>query len=129
MHAHQCRHLHGHRYVLELSVSGKIRNDLDDAANNGMIADFGVVKTLLKTHLIDFWDHAFLVWEKDFAVVNFLKTLPKHKTVILKNVPTAENLAQEALHILMPVFHAQELKITALKLFETPNNWAEIFPR
>ncbi len=124
-HQHQCKHLHGHRYVLELSVVGEIKQQ-DGACDNGMVADFGVLKSILKTHLIDLWDHAFLVWEKDEKIVRFLQTLPNHKTVILKNVPTVENLAQTAFAILNPVLSEKNLKINRLKLYETPNSWAQI---
>ena len=124
-HQHQCRHLHGHRYILEVGVSGEVK-DCHGAPDNGMVADFSHIKEILKTHLVKKWDHAFLVWEKDAAVLNFLKTLPEHKTVVFPNVPTVENLVQAAFDILSPIFEAQNLKITSLKLFETPNSWAEI---
>ena len=32
-HASQCRHLHGHRYVIEISLSGNIIDKAGDAAN------------------------------------------------------------------------------------------------
>ena len=124
-HQHQCRHLHGHRYVLEVGISGEIKNE-NGAPDNGMIADFSKIKEILETHLIQKWDHAFLVWENDSAVLNFLKTLPNHKTVVFKKVPTVENLVLAAFDILSPIFSEQNLKITSLKLFETPNAWAQI---
>ncbi len=124
-HQHQCRHLHGHRYVLEVGISGEIKNE-NGAPDNGMVADFSKIKEILETHLIQKWDHAFLVWENDSAVLNFLKTLPNHKTVVFKKVPTVENLVLAAFDILSPIFSEQNLKITSLKLFETPNAWAQI---
>ena len=124
-HQHQCRHLHGHRYVLEVGISGAIKNE-NGAPDNGMVADFSKIKAILETHLIQKWDHAFLVWENDSVVLNFLNSLPNHKTVVFKKVPTVENLVLAAFDILSPVFAEQNLKITSLKLFETPNAWAEI---
>ena len=124
-HQHQCRHLHGHRYVLEVGISGEIKNE-NGAPDNGMVADFSKIKEILETHLIQKWDHAFLVWENDSAVLNFLKTLPNHKTVVFKKVPTVENLVLAAFDILSPIFSEQNLKITSLKLFETPHAWAQI---
>ncbi len=127
-HLHHCRHLHGHRYVLELTITGALKNQ-NGAPDNGMIADFGELKSLLNQHLVEVWDHAFLAWEEDRAVLSFLNTLPEHKTVILKNVPTVENLAKEAFQILSPILEGKNLKIARLKLFETPNSWAEVFPQ
>ena len=100
-HKSQCRHLHGHRYAIEITLSGDIINKAGDAAN-GMVMDFSQVKDLAKTHLVDLWDHAFLAYRGDTAVVAFLQSMPGHKTVILDVVPTAENLAAEAFRILDP---------------------------
>jgi 6-pyruvoyltetrahydropterin/6-carboxytetrahydropterin synthase len=44
--------------------------------------DFSEVKSLAKAHVVDLWDHAFLVYCGDRAVVDFLTTLPDHKTVL-----------------------------------------------
>src|SRR5574343_1797841 len=94
-HKSQCRHLHAHRYAIEITLSGNIINKAGDAAN-GMVMDFSQVKDLAKRHLVDEWDHAFLAYAGDKAIVDFLSTLPGHKTVILDRVPTAENLARLA---------------------------------
>jgi len=61
-------------------------------------------------------------------VVNFLASLPEHKTVILDCVPTAENLAQKAFTILAAVYrdiYGNHLRLDRLRLYETPNCWAE----
>lgn len=127
-HKSQCRNLHGHRYVLELTLAGVIV-DQDGASDNGMIMDFSDVKLLAKQHLVDQWDHAFLVYEKDAAVREFLDSLPDHKTVVLSRVPTVENLAQLAFESLRGVYlkrYGRDLRLTRIKLYETPNCWAEV---
>jgi 6-pyruvoyltetrahydropterin/6-carboxytetrahydropterin synthase len=91
-HKSQCRHLHGHRYAIEITLGGQIIRQEGDAAN-GMVMDFSEVKALAKAHLVDLWDHAFLAYAGDMPIITFLKTLPEHKTVILDCIPTAENLA------------------------------------
>ena len=63
-HRSQCRHLHGHRYVIEITLSGAIIDKAGDAAN-GMVMDFSKVKDLAKQHLVDAWDHAFLAFSGD----------------------------------------------------------------
>ena len=73
-------------------------------------------------------DHAFLVYAGDKAVVEFLQTLPDHKTVVLDVVPTAENLAAEAFRILDSAYHdvyANQLRLERVRLYETPNCWAD----
>ena len=126
-HKSQCRHLHGHRYAIEITLSGHIIQQAGDAAN-GMVMDFSEVKSLAKTHLVDEWDHAFLVFSGDTAVVQFLDSMPGHKTVILDCVPTAENLAQKAFDCLDAVYrdtYGNQLRLEQVRLYETPNCWAD----
>ena len=126
-HRSQCRHLHGHRYALEITLSGDVIRRDGDAAN-GMVMDFSEVKALAKTHVVDVWDHAFLVYAGDQPVVNFLRSMPEHKTVELDCVPTAENLASLAFRILDTVYqdtYANHLRLEQVRLYETPNCWAD----
>jgi 6-pyruvoyltetrahydropterin/6-carboxytetrahydropterin synthase len=127
-HKSQCRNLHGHRYALHITLTGDVV-DQDGQSDNGMIMDFSEVKSLAKTHLVDVWDHAFLVYEKDAAVKEFLESLPEHKTVVLQRVPTVENLASIAFDILKKVYqsrYGRNLRLCKVVLYETPNCWAEI---
>lgn len=126
-HKSQCRHLHGHRYAIEITLSGEIIRQDGDAAN-GMVMDFSEVKAIAKTHVVDVWDHAFLVFRGDTRIVEFLGSLPDHRTVILDCVPTAENLAEEAFRILDPVYrdtYGNHLQLQRVRLYETPNCWAD----
>lgn len=126
-HASQCRHLHGHRYAIEITLAGDVINRAGDAAN-GMVMDFSEVKALAKRHVVEAWDHAFLVFAGDRAVVDFLQSMPGHKTVILDCVPTAENLAQLAFKLLDNVYrdtYGNHLRLHRVRLYETPNCWAD----
>jgi 6-pyruvoyltetrahydropterin/6-carboxytetrahydropterin synthase len=127
-HKSQCRNLHGHRYTLEITLVGAVIEE-EGSSDNGMIMDFSDVKTLAKQHLVDVWDHAFLAYEKDTAVLEFLASLPNHKTVVIDRIPTVENLARTAFDILNSVFrdrYGTGLRLQKLVLHETPNCWAEI---
>lgn len=126
-HGSQCRHLHGHRYVLEITLAG---DPIATAGrpDTGMVMDFGDVKRIAQQHLVNLWDHAFLVFAGDTAVVDFLASMPGHKTVILPCIPTAENLAREAFLILDPLFadcYGNHLQLHRIRLYETPNCWAD----
>ena len=126
-HKSQCRHLHGHRYAIEITLSGDIIRQ-DGNAANGMVMDFSEIKTLAKQHLVDCWDHAFLAYAGDTPIIDFLKTLPDHKTVILDCVPTAENLAEKAFTILDAIYRdtfGNQLRLDRVRLYETPNCWAD----
>lgn len=126
-HQSQCRHLHGHRYTLEVTLSGDIVR-ADGRPENGMVMDFSDVKAIAKSHVVDRWDHAFLAYRNDAAVVDFLASLPGHKTVLLDAVPTAENLARIAFAILDAAYvdvFANHLRLERVRLYETPNCWAD----
>jgi 6-pyruvoyltetrahydropterin/6-carboxytetrahydropterin synthase len=126
-HASQCRHLHGHRYVLEVTLSGDIIK-ADGQPVNGMVMDFADVKRIANEQVVNRWDHAFLVYRGDSLVVDFLATVPGHKTVELDVVPTAENLAAVAFRILDAAYqdiYGNHLRLERVRLYETPNCWAD----
>ncbi|MGB7816472.1 MAG: 6-carboxytetrahydropterin synthase QueD [Methylotenera sp.] len=126
-HKSQCRNLHGHRYALEITLSGDIITQ-EKASENGMVMDFSDVKNIAKKCVVDVWDHAFLVYIEDKAVLDFLNSLPNHKTVIFSSVPTAENMAAEAFRILNSEYkdtYGNHLKLERVRLYETPNSWAD----
>ena len=127
-HDGQCCHLHGHRYAIEVTLTGEVANH-PGKADDGMVLDFGDIKKLTNQYVVDLWDHAFLVAKEDEGLVTFLATLPNHKTVIMDHVPTVENLATAAFAILKPVFDKAfdgRLELSCIRLYETPNCWADV---
>jgi 6-pyruvoyltetrahydropterin/6-carboxytetrahydropterin synthase len=126
-HKSQCRNLHGHRYAIEITLSGDIIQQ-EDSSENGMVMDFSDVKTIARRSVVDVWDHAFLVYKDDTKVLDFLNTLPEHKTVVFNTVPTAENMAAEAFRVLQGEYQntfGNQLKLERVRLYETPNSWAD----
>jgi 6-pyruvoyltetrahydropterin/6-carboxytetrahydropterin synthase len=126
-HRSQCRNLHGHRYVLEITLQGDVI-ETEGAPDRGMVMDFADVKSLAVEHLAGRWDHAFLVYEGDTRVREFLESMPGHKTVVLDRVPTVENLAALAFETLAHVYDAHygsNLRLQRVRLYETPNCWAD----
>lgn len=127
-HDGQCRHLHGHRYAIEVTLTGEVVEQ-PGQADDGMVLDFGDIKRLANQYVVDLWDHAFLVAKEDEGLVAFLASLPNHKTVVMEHVPTVENLANAAFTILQPVFSQAfggRLELSSLRLYETPNCWADV---
>ncbi|HET6890240.1 MAG TPA: 6-carboxytetrahydropterin synthase QueD [Pyrinomonadaceae bacterium] len=126
-HESQCQHLHGHRYAIEITLSGDIIAT-EGAPEQGMVMDFSEVKSIARKHLVEQWDHAFLVYRRDTPVVEFLNSLKQHKTVMLDSVPTAENLSLEAFRVLAPAYanvYGNCLRLERVRLYETPNCWAD----
>jgi 6-pyruvoyltetrahydropterin/6-carboxytetrahydropterin synthase len=93
-----------------------------------MVMDFADVKAIARRELVDQWDHAFLVYEGDQAVREFLQTLPQHKTVVMPRVPTAENMAAEAFRLLDACYcdrFGNHVRLQRVRLYETPTSWAD----
>ncbi len=126
-HDSQCRHLHGHRYAIEVTVSGEIvaaEGDLEQ----GMVADFAGIKSLLHQHIVGPWDHAFLAYARAALVVDFLRSIPGHRTVLFDAPPTVEHLSVTAFRILEQAFagvYGKRIRVEQVRIYETPNCWAD----
>ena len=128
-HKSSCKNLHGHRYAIEVTLKGEII-DKENESDYGMVMDFKDAKELIRKTIVEPWDHAFIVFEQDLEVINFLNTLDDHKTVILKKVPTAENMALIAMQLLKDSFqkkYGEQITPVKVRLYETPNNWADTY--
>lgn len=128
-HKSSCKNLHGHRYAIEVTLKGDIV-DQENKSDYGMVMDFKDAKELIRKTIVEPWDHAFLVYEKDLEVIHFLNSLKGHKTVILDKVPTAENMALIAFNLLKDEFKKtfqNDIVPIRVRLFETPNNWADAY--
>ena len=127
-HNSQCRNLHGHRYTLLITLTGEVVEKAGES-DNGMIMDFGDIKALANQYLVNLWDHAFIVYQGDTKVREFLDSMPDHKTVVIDRVPTVENLAKIAFDTLKGVYqdrYGRHLSLAKITLYETPKCWAEI---
>ncbi|HEX5463630.1 MAG TPA: 6-carboxytetrahydropterin synthase QueD [Burkholderiales bacterium] len=127
-HRSQCRHLHGHRYAIEITLSGTVIRR-QGAPEDGMVMDFADVRAIAERVLVDKWDHAFLVHRGDAALLEFLNSIPGHKTVVLEHTATAENLAATAFGILDHAYrdvYGNQLRLEKVRLYETPNCWVDI---
>lgn len=99
-HDGKCRNLHGHSYVLEVTVSGEKHTS---GPKEGMVVDFADISKIVNEHIINKWDHQFLN-----DVVPF--------------VTTAENLAEECFKIL----EIKGLQVERIKLWETAKSFVEV---
>jgi 6-pyruvoyltetrahydropterin/6-carboxytetrahydropterin synthase len=126
-HLSACRHLHGHRYALEVTLTGEVIETVGDP-RQGMVMDFAEVRAIAQRELVDAWDHAFLAWRADTPVLDFLATLSDHRTVVFDEPPTAEHLARAAFDILDKAYsdtYGNRLRLARVRIYETPNCWAD----
>ena len=121
-HESKCRNVHGHRYVLEATVTGPLISE-KGTSSEGMVIDFGSLKSIMTQYVAEPWDHAFLAWEDD-PLCQVIKAF-SGKVVELPAVPTVENLARIAFRRLVTPLRDKGLTLNQVRLYETPNCWAD----
>ena len=117
-HEGKCKNLHGHHYVAEITIRAP---DLDGI---GRVIDFGEVKRLVGSWIDKFWDHNMLLHPDDPQLQHLIKTEPIAPYIMKRGNPTAENMAAElgeiAILLLPPI-----MQIVQVRIYETPNCWAD----
>jgi len=115
-HASKCRHPHGHRYRLEVYVTGVVKHDRGDA-EDGMVCDFGILGGILDQIAIRY-DHTFLVAEHDKTMRDFLAQ-EAFRHVVIGGPPTAEVLV-ERMAVEVADLLPDGITLSCAKLWETP---------
>jgi 6-pyruvoyltetrahydropterin/6-carboxytetrahydropterin synthase len=127
-HKSKCRNPHGHRYRLRVTITGDLVTTPGDSSE-GMLADFGDLKTIMTSHVHDVLDHGFIVYEGDtitkmmFAAVN-----DTFKVIHVPFVPTAENLAKWCCDQLQARVAIMGFRLSKIELWETPTSLATYTP-
>jgi 6-pyruvoyltetrahydropterin/6-carboxytetrahydropterin synthase len=118
-HESKCAHAHGHRYRAEVTCTAP---NLDKV---GRVIDFGVIKQHLGQWIDDNWDHAFLVNRDDDITLEYLRrTGQRHWPV--EGEPSAEILARVLFFKALELLSGHGVTVTSVKLWETPNCFAEV---
>ena len=115
-----CKNIHGHSYKMIVEITGS----MDE---NGMIIDFFDLGKIVNP-IIEKYDHAFLCWENDKIVKDFLEK-NKMKRVIINFHSTVENICADFSHQIFKKLlrlKNNRFKELTVKIFETPNAFAEI---
>ncbi len=99
-HDGKCKNLHGHSYVLEVSVTGDIQTS---GPKEGMIMDFKDLSEIVDREIISQWDHQYL-------------------NDIVPFVPTAELLAQECFRRISNA----GIRVCRVRLWETAKSFVEV---
>ena len=95
----KCKNLHGHRWELQCELEGTAD------PRTGFVVDFVHLKQVVTGRVIDNLDHCYL-------------------NEILLN-PTCENLLCQIYVWLNPVLNISTSRISRLRLYETPDSYAE----
>lgn len=86
--AQKCRHLHGHRYEVEVCLKATELNA------DGMVIDFKLLKEIVKKTLDDQWDHGFAVKEDDPMRQHLTTDAETERLHVLPENPTLEYMVK-----------------------------------
>jgi 6-pyruvoyltetrahydropterin/6-carboxytetrahydropterin synthase len=118
-----CKNIHGHSYILKVTVSGEPIDDPDDI-KEGMVIDFGDLKRVAKKYIVDVFDHSVVLNKK--APVERFEGIDEmfDRKWYTDFQPTAENLVIYYADILKKELPS-EVKLESVILYETANSYAE----
>jgi len=120
----KCKNIHGHSYQLYVTVIGEPINDANHV-KNGMVLDFGDLKKIVKSEIVDVFDHATVLNQnsphRDLAE----RIRPDSPKVLLVGYqPTSENMIVDFANKIINKL-PNSVKLHSLKLYETNNSYAE----
>ena len=118
-----CSSIHGHSYVLSVTLIGEPINITSDP-NNGMVLDFSILKDIVRKNIIDKHDHSLLLNTDTPGKEALLANKLFEKVVFTNYQPSCENLLLDFASILKDKFPAG-VKLFSLKLWETDTSFAE----
>jgi 6-pyruvoyltetrahydropterin/6-carboxytetrahydropterin synthase len=118
-----CKNIHGHSYKLYVTVIGEPIND-ENNLKNGMVIDFGDLKKIVKTQIVDIFDHSLVVYKNApyDKLMDLNEMVSRHHIVDFQ--PTCENLVLHFVNIIKPLL-PEGVSLKKVKLFETANSNAE----
>lgn len=119
-HDGKCQNLHGHTYKLQVEVTGDL---YESGAKRGMVMDYSDLKVIVKCHILDPMDHAFIYDlhnERESQVAQLLINL-KSKVYGIPSRTTAEEMAKYMFEKLEKV----GLPVSLIRLWETPTSYCE----
>lgn len=117
--AQKCRHLHGHRYQVEITVASPRGLNKD-----GMIVDFKQLKEVVKEVLDDKWDHGACFNKVDRISEFMLKDAERERLHLIDANPTLEWMVGRWVEDLNTAFRAKNIDLVVTKLMasETAKN-------
>ncbi|MDD0823527.1 6-carboxytetrahydropterin synthase QueD [Mannheimia sp. AT1] len=119
-HDGKCQNLHGHTYKLQVEVSG----DLElNGTKRGMVMDYSDLKAIVKRHILEPMDHAFIYdlhSKRESQVAQLLIEL-KSKVYGIPSRTTAEEMAK----YMFEKLEKTGLSVSLIRLWETPTSYCE----
>lgn len=133
----KCSAIHGHEYVAEIIFFPATHPTMGELDEKGMVEDFSQLKYLVKKAFLDKYDHSLVLNEEDRETLKLHEVLKNVQEVYYINGnPTAEvfvqyiyaELKQKMCEWKTKGVMREDLEITTIRLYETPNAWCEFIP-
>lgn len=122
----KCRNVHGHSYKLHVTVIGNPITD-NTHVKFGMIIDFGDLKKIVKSRIVDVFDHA-TVFNKNTPHIELARELETrgHNILLVDYQPTSEMMIIDFAKMIKKEL-PQHIQLHSLKLQETDSSYAQWF--
>jgi 6-pyruvoyltetrahydropterin/6-carboxytetrahydropterin synthase len=120
-----CRNIHGHSYILEVTLSGEPLNQPGNPFD-GMIMDFGELKNMVKEHIISRFDHALVINSIVPEEQQVMLAKTSEKLLVVDFQPTTENIAAYIAGIVKKHL-PEDIILYSVRLYETVTAFAEWF--
>jgi 6-pyruvoyltetrahydropterin/6-carboxytetrahydropterin synthase len=122
----KCKNIHGHSYKLAVTIIG-VPNLEKNHPKNGMVLDFGELKKIVKSEIIELFDHA-TIFNQNTPHLALAETLEKtgQRVILVPYQPTSEMMLLDISEKIKEKLPA-EVKLHSLRLYETNTSYAEWF--
>ena len=137
-HNSKCKNVHGHQAKVECTVEGPLIEG--QQSDTGMVIDFSEIKRAMVDKIELRFDHRLLLWDKDPIIAKlgdcddytprcqfgqWVKYPMFGEIYELPCIPTAENLAMLCYEMLSVCLNKGQVRVVAVKFWETPTSVAE----
>ncbi|MDR0300333.1 MAG: 6-carboxytetrahydropterin synthase [Streptococcaceae bacterium] len=116
-HEGKCANLHGHTYQLEVCLNGQIKQE--QGSDQGMVYDFGHLKSLVQAEILSHFDHA-VILQGNEPIASLVET----KRAVLGFRTTAENMSLYMAYLIQKGL-ADGVELEYVRLWETGSSYAE----
>lgn len=118
-HNKKCHNLHGHTYRLLVEISGEL---IQSGSSAGMVMDYADIKSIVKQHIIDPLDHAYLYNQNnpnECKIAALLQEMTR-KVFAFPCRTTAEGMSKYIFDIL-----SEYLPVSMITLWETATSYCK----
>ena len=116
-----CKNIHGHSYRLWVSVRGEIKNEKGHR-KDGMVMDFDIIKQIVKSEIVDKYDHSLVLNANSPHAEIDLSAF--EKAFYLPYQPTSENLVADFATLIKSTL-PEGVELYKVVLSETATSFAE----